>query len=240
MTLRWLRHGKRWGSYLGLGCLGLIAVLTIAAITPRQWQIPPSHDCRFTIYITSDGMHTNFFVPVRTAIYDWSQQLDLEAIGNDAATNYRYLQFGWGDRLFYMQTPSWQEVRLTNALRALFYWRNAAAIFVKGHATAPQVGHEQVTCLHLSATNYLALMQFLQATFQTDAQGQVDRLGSGQDQQSSFYAATGFYSILYTCNSWTAEGLRAANINTPLWGGLAPPIMWHLRNGCECHDRQVP
>lgn len=238
-SLRWLRRLKRWLGYLGLACLGLIVVLAMAAITPRQWQIPPSPDCRFTIYVTSDGMHTNFFVPVRTTIYDWSQQLDLEAIGSDPAADYRYLQFGWGDRIFYMGTPSWQEVQLTNALRALFYWRNTSAMFVKGHTAAPQPGNETVTCLHLSQTDYLALMRFLQATFQTDAQGQVERLGSGQDGQSSFYAATGFYSIFNTCNSWTADGLRAAHVNTPVWGGLAAPIMWHLRNGCECHDRQV-
>lgn len=240
MTRRWLRRLKRWGSYLGLASLGLVVVLTIAAITPRQWHIPPSHDCRFTIYITSDGMHTNFFVPIQTSVYDWSQQLDLEAIGRDPATDYRYLQFGWGDRIFYMGTPSWKEFRLTNALRALFYWHNSSAIFVKGHATPPQAGHESITCLRLSQTDYLALMHFLQTTFQTDAQGRVTRLGSGQDGNSSFYAATGFYSILRTCNSWTAEGLRAAHVNTPLWGGLAPAVMRQLRNGCECNDRQVP
>jgi uncharacterized protein (TIGR02117 family) len=240
MMRRWLQRLRRWSCYLGWGCLGLILVLAIAAITPRQWHIPPNPDCRYTIYIASDGMHTNFFVPVRTAIYDWSQQLDLAAIGSDAAADYHYLQFGWGDRIFYMGTPSWKEFRITNALRALFYWHNPSAIFVKGHAAAPQTGNESVTCLRLSQTDYLALMHFLQATFQTNAEGRVTRLGSGQDGTSSFYAATGLYSILRTCNSWTAEGLRAANVNTPLWGGLAPAVMRQLRNGCECHDRQVP
>jgi hypothetical protein len=72
----------------------MIALLTIAALTPRQWHTS-SHpaDCRFSIYVSGGAMHTNFFVPVRNEAFDWSQHLDLASIGNRASTHYRYLQF---------------------------------------------------------------------------------------------------------------------------------------------------
>lgn len=210
------------------------ALLAIAAITPRKWFFSQTEPCEFTIYLTSDGFHTNFIVPVETTAYRWQDHLNLETVGGSPVTSYRYLQFGWGDRRFYMETPSWNQVKPTEVLRALFYWQNDAAIFVKGHSQVPQYPNEQLKCLRLGRTDFLALMNFIDGTFQRSADSQNQRLGSGQDQKSSFYAAIGSYSILKTCNSWTADGLRIANINTPLWAGLATPIMQQLRNGCEC------
>jgi hypothetical protein len=43
-----------------------------------------------------------------------------------------------------------------------------------------------------------------------DAAGMPRRLGPGPDPQSVFYAATGTYDLSHTCNTWTAEALRAA------------------------------
>jgi len=213
------------------------ALLAIAALTPRQWSNgTQSKACTFPIYVSGDTMHTNLFVPVHTKIFDWNQQLNLGLIGQQPASNYRYLQFGWGDRIFYMETPSWSEVQPTNALRALFAPNNASALFVKGHATLPKYPNETLRCINLSPTDYLALMTFIQTTFQLDKEGLKHRLGSGQDQDSSFYAANGHYSVLKTCNSWTADGLRAANVNTPLWGGLAPAVMHHLQDSCNCRN----
>ncbi len=221
---------------LGLvgGVLAGGALLSIATVTPRKWTFSQTDPCEFTIYLTSDGFHTNFIVPVETTAYRWQDHLNLDAVGGQPASTYRYLQFGWGDRRFYMETPSWDQVKPTEALRALFYWDNDSAIFVKGHPQVPQYPNEQLKCLRLGRTDFLALMNFIDGTFRVSADGSKQRLGSGQDRESSFYAANGSYSVLKTCISWTADGLRAANVNTPLWGGLATPIMQQVRNGCEC------
>jgi uncharacterized protein (TIGR02117 family) len=180
-------------------------------------------------------MHVNVFVPVQTAAFDWNQHLNLARIANAPATDYRYLQFGWGDRKFYTETPSWDQVSPTNALRALFFWHNPSALFVKGHTSVP-LSADVTSCVRLDDTNYRKLMVFLDASFQLDAQGHKQRISNGQDGRSGFYAANGYYSILRTCNSWSADALRAANVNTPVWAGLASPIMLHLRNGCSCNS----
>jgi uncharacterized protein (TIGR02117 family) len=225
---------------LGLvsGVLGGGGLLAIAAFTPRKWTFNQTEPCEFTVYVTSDGLHTNFFIPVETSVYRWQDQLDLEKLGNTPASTYRYLQFGWGDRRFYVETPSWDQVQPTEALRALFYWQNPTAIFVKGHPQVPPYPNQQLKCLRLGKTDYLALMNFIHNTFQPAPDGSKQWIGSGQDRDSSFFAANGHYSILNTCNSWTANGLRVANVNTPLWGGLATPIMQQLRNGCQCNPSE--
>lgn len=238
---------QRWIKWVGWGLgivagsgLGLAGLLAIAAITPRRWSFPASYPCEVTLYVASDGFHTNFFVPVQAAGFDWRQHLDLAQIAPQNPATYRYLQFGWGDRIFYVDTPSWDQVSPTNALRALFYWQNTSALFVKGYATLPTQSGETFQCLRLSQADYLRLMQFIERSFETDAQGHKQRIASGQDQQSSFYAAQGHYSALKTCNSWTADGLRQAQVNTPVWAGLATPLMQQLRNGCACAMSPTP
>jgi uncharacterized protein (TIGR02117 family) len=135
-----------------------------------------------------------------------------------------------------METPSWQQLNVTSALRALFL-QNPSAMFVKGHTTVPHYPAERLKCVNMGQEDYLALMKFIEDSFQSGQQGKKLRLGNGQDRESGFYAANGRYSMLKTCNSWTANGLRAANVNTPVWGGLAPAVMDHIRNGCECQEQ---
>ncbi|UBF29145.1 TIGR02117 family protein [Kovacikia minuta CCNUW1] len=226
----------RVGIYLSCGILAAFLLLAIASLTPRKWgTLPPSGNCAYRIYVSGGAMHTNLITPLRNPIFDWNQHLKLDMFGGKAAENYHYLQFGWGDRIFYMETPAWDQINPFSAMRALFL-QNSSAMFVKGHATIPRFPNEELKCVSLGQTDYLALMEFIQISFQLDQQGRKIRLGSGQDKESGFYAANGNYSILNTCNSWTANGLRAANVNTPLWGGLAPAVMHHIRNGCECRE----
>lgn len=226
------RAWRRVGLYGLYSIVGTIALLTIAAFTPRQWLTSPQTDCKFRVYVSGDTMHTNFFVPVRNEAFDWSQHLDLATLGKSTSADYRYLQFGWGDRIFYVETPSWDKISLSSALRSLLL-QNPAALFVKGHTAVPQYPGETLKCVSLNQPNYLKLMHFLEDSFQTSSQGQ-ERIGNGQDGDSSFYAATGRYSLLKTCNSWTADGLRAADVNTPLWGALAPAVMHQVKDGCGC------
>ncbi len=224
---------RRIGLYSVCVGLGTVALLTIAALTPRQWHASSQQSgCKFRVYVSGDWMHTNFFVPVRMDGFDWSQHLNLATIGK-ASANYQYLQFGWGDRIFYVETPSWDQVSLSSAVRSLVL-QNPAALFVKGHIAVPHYPNETLKCVSLSKANYIKLMHFLEASFQTDRQGNKQRLSSGQDGDSSFYDATGRYSMLRTCNSWTADGLRAAHVNTPVWGALAPAVLHQLKETCGC------
>jgi len=214
---------------------GMIVLLAIASFTPRKWgNLPPSGDCEFTLYVSGGVMHTDLFVPVQNSAFEWNQVLNLKELSQQPGTNDRYLQFSWGDRIFFMETPSWDQMNWGSALRSLFYWNNSAAMLIKGHRTLPQYPDTENRCIRLGREDYRAIMQFITNSLERNAQGQPHHLGYGQDRESSFYAATGRYSIVNTCNSWTAEALRSGNINTPLWGGIAPSILYHLRNGCSC------
>lgn len=225
---RWLRCMVVWG---GGSLIGGVVLLAIAACLPRQWHIPAQSDCEFSIYLASDTMHVDLVVPIQTRVFNWRQHLDLAQVAGDAQEA-QYLQFGWGDRRFYMETPSWDQVDPGKALRALFFWHNQSALFVMAHRSLPPEPQERLKCLRLNQTDYLALMTYLEQAFQTDDPGQKQALG-----KPGFFAAQGYYSILKTCNSWTAEGLRTAGVNTPVWDGLAWAVIRQARNGCACDRR---
>jgi uncharacterized protein (TIGR02117 family) len=223
---------KRLALYAAGSGLTIAALLTIAAVTPRKWgTLPPSEDCRFTVYISGDWMHTNLIVPTQTPVFDWNERLNLSQ--SRAPQPYAYLQMGWGDRIFYIETPAWDQISITSALRSLLL-QNPAAMFVRGHPTLPQIPHETMKCVRLGQTDFRALMNFLDGSFEQDAQGNLISLKGTEFGQGKFFAATGKYSMFRTCNSWTADGLRAAYVNTPVWGGLASAVMHQIRNGCPC------
>ncbi|BAZ01407.1 hypothetical protein NIES37_54070 [Tolypothrix tenuis PCC 7101] len=129
-----------------------------------------------------------------------------------------------------MSTVTVADLRLSTIFKALFL-PTPSVIYVKGYQLIPK--SLKVKCIKLDKNNYLNLIQFIQSTFQLDAQGKVVRIGDGHTNNAGFYDAVGSYSIIRNCNNWTGEALRKADVNTPLWDGLSSAIIWHLRSSCE-------
>jgi len=223
------------GSSVGLGTIATL--LTLAALIPRPFRpaLNPAAAriaCTERIYLTSDRIHTNLIVPVTTPIFDWQQRIPLATLGQRQNQPYRYLQFGWGDRTFYMETPTWNDITLPNAAKALF-WPTPAVLRIQGYVKLPQSREGfQVIAIDLRPEEYRSLMAFLDQAFQRTPQGQVQRIQAANHPDSSFYEATGRYSLFYTCNDWTAAALRTARLRTSLWTGLAPAVLRNLGQDC--------
>ena len=222
---------KKIAAILSLGVGALAIALAIGYFTPRKWGNISRHDCEIEIYVAKTGIHADVIVPVRHPIWNWQQYLSLAEIGRDAKENYNYLSFGWGDRDFYMQTPTLADANPTLAARALFM-PTPATMQVRGYREIPQ--NVEVKCAEISRADYLKLQQFIRASFEVGESGEPMRLGKGYDKSSGFYAATGDYSILRHCNTWLADGLRLADVNTPLWAWSPSAILFHFESGCQC------
>jgi uncharacterized protein (TIGR02117 family) len=186
-----------------------------------------------TIYVGGNNLHTNLIVPVRTAEFDWSTQLNLAEIGHQESNDYHFLSFGWGDRLFYLNTPTLKEVKVLTTLRALLL-PTETVVHVQGHFTLPlsRSGY-RVKPLRVSRQGYLNLSEFLVSSLARDSAGEPIVIQQSHLAHGSFYGAKGSYSVFQTCNDWTARGLRAAAVNTPVWSGLAGAVFQHLQAGCR-------
>ncbi len=182
-----------------------------------------------TIYIKSNGVHTDVVMPVRHRLCDWSAALPfMNTRGKD--TTAQYVGLGWGDRGFYLETPTWADLTFSTAFKACF-WLGRSAV----HATYYRSVEEGKDCvaMQISEAQYARLIAYIDRTFAPGAGGApvvipTDALYSDAD---AFYEARGRYSFLNTCNVWANDALKATGQKAAVWAPFDWGIFHQYRKG---------
>ena len=205
-----------YGFFVLVG-LGLL-YLAVAHLVERI-QVPAeatTEAATIPFYIHSNGVHTDLVMPVRSAVFDWSQELPY-AHTTSGDTTYRFVGIGWGDQGFYLDTPEWKDLKLSTAVEAGF-WLGTTAMHVTYFRPAELAPGPNCAYIPLTPTQYRRLIAYIQATFQRDAQGRVEWLpGHSYADHDAFYNARHTYSFLTTCNTWSNNGLKVAGQKAALW-----------------------
>jgi uncharacterized protein (TIGR02117 family) len=201
MTCQMPRHAVARRALLR-GCLAASTLQSLPGCgstpSPTYQEAPGSG---VTVFLIASGWHTEIALPIH-AIHD-----PLRAVTPDFPGS-QYLSFGWGERNYYMaRAPT-----LSDAMSALF--PGPAVLLVTPLYRPPRESRasSQVFELGLSTEGLDRLSNYLWAAFEKSGDGTPRRLAAGPQPGSVFYAATGTYSSSYTCNTWTAEGLRAGGV----------------------------
>jgi uncharacterized protein (TIGR02117 family) len=207
----------RWSSrlLLGLGAVVLCylaAALVGSAIPANRGWGPPVQGV--AIYVADNGIHTDLVLPAR----DFADLVRLEHFADPRQAAQPMVMFGWGDRDFYLNTPSWWDVNPIRVARALV--GAGATVLHVSAVPAPGMG-PKVRRLVLRPQEYARLVAYVRASFA----GAPVRGYGGHD---AFYAARGGYSALSTCNEWSAGGLRAAGVRMGAWTPFASGVMQWL------------
>lgn len=200
-----------------LGLMAFIALYLFSAYCLSRITIDKEANTKeeVTIYILTNGVHTDLVVPITTDLYDWSREIKFE---NTLAENkqYNYLAMGWGDKGFYLETPEWKDLKASVAFKAAFALSTTAI-----HATYYKTMTVGENCREIivSKEQYKRLVSYITNSFQRDKDGHfihiVTNAVYGLDD--AFYEATGSYSMLHTCNSWANNGLKASGQKCCLW-----------------------
>ncbi len=227
MVLKWL---FKYNLRIFSGILIITSLFAIGAFIPRKWGNYSKQACDYQICVVNTGFHSNILIPTKNNAYNWHNYLSIDKIGIDAINDYKYLSFGWGDKDFYMTISSISDFNFYTIFKAAFL-PTSSVMYVRGYQSLPQ--NTEVKCIHTDKNHYLRLTKFIETSFKLDRNDRKIRIGNGYTSSAGFYAAKGNYSILKTCNAWTGDALRKADINTPLWDSLSRAIMFHLRSGCE-------
>lgn len=168
-----------------------------------------------TIYILTNGVHTDIVVPVKNKQMDWSKKIKYTDMVEVDST-YNYLGLGWGDRAFYLNTPTWSDLKVSIAFKAVFGLGDAAI-----HATYHKNLTESNTCIKLEISNeqYYRLINFIKNSFETDSQGCFINIKTDTNygKTDAFYEAVGSFSMFYTCNTWANNALKAAGQKSVFW-----------------------
>ncbi len=191
--------------------LAVAQVLSMIPVKAEKTSDPKTVD----VYLFTNGVHTDIVVPVRSEEMDWSTMIPFEDT-KSKRTDFKYLGIGWGDKGFYLDTPTWAELKPSTAVKAAF-WMSESAM----HCTFYERMIEGEDCVKVSLTSeqYINLVNFIKEKFDYDAQGKVMLIPTDAvyGENDSFYDAKGRYSFLETCNTWTNEGLKEAGQKAALW-----------------------
>ena len=178
------------------------------------------------IFLRTNGVHTWIMVPKVNAQMDWRPLVPGGHLADPRWGAGDHVAIGYGNRTFYLETPTWGDLTMKNAFLAAF--GTGRSLIHADHDHQPQPNDWQRP-LTVTPEQYARLAAFIEASFQRGPQGDsVPLLGRGYTGSDMFYEANGGYSALYTCNSWTGEALRHAGVKMGVWTPLSQSIMWRL------------
>ncbi|MFN3406075.1 MAG: TIGR02117 family protein [Cytophagaceae bacterium] len=178
------------------------------------------------VYVQSNGVHTNVIVPYTHEVQDWNAIIKPEHFSYPDR-NIEYLAFGWGDRDFYINTPTWSDLRLSTAFNALF-WRGTAVLHVTAYPYAPSVDRKTVH-IKISEEEYRLLSCYIEKSFITENDTLVPVRFHYLYENDAFFEGKGRYSFIKTCNVWTSQALKHAGIRTAFWAPFDWNILYHHR-----------
>lgn len=213
MALKWL---KRLGVMVLLPIGFVLLYLFIAFICSHiVMSGKEDGEPEITIYIKTNGVHTDIVMPVHSEITDWSKEVKYNnTVSEDS--NYTYLAIGWGNKAFYLETPEWKDLKCSVAFNAAFGLSPSAI-----HATYYKNITENNHCrkIVISKHQYLLLVNYITNSFQKDAAGHFKNIQTRANygMSDAFYEANGRYNLFKTCNTWANDCLKESGQKSCLW-----------------------
>lgn len=198
---------------------GFLALVGMSIRVNKQYE--KVHE-GIKIFIRTDGIHTDFLFPVKTAVVDWTSHFPVEDLRDGIGENFSYLAIGWGDQGFFLNTPTWAELKVSTAFDALFY-RGKSAI----HVVYQEKPIENRYCIELeiSKNEYASLKKYVLQVVKKNKSNRGNVIPMrGYWGNDAFYEANGKYSLFSTCNSFINGGLKTANLPACLWTPVSFPI----------------
>lgn len=207
-----------------LGLIAFIALYLLAAFGLSKIAVDaePATAQTIDIYILTNGVHTDVVVPVKNEQIDWSKEVKFEnTISKD--TTAKLIAFGWGDKGFYLNTPTWADLKFSTAFKAAFALSTSAI-----HATYHKDVIESSSCkkIMISKEQYMRLIAYIQNSFKKDAHEHVINIKTNANygETDAFYEANRRYNLFFTCNTWANNALKACGQRACLWTPMDKPI----------------
>ncbi len=171
-----------------------------------------------SIYLLNNGYHVAIALPRDSSPYKdiFDRSLKLSGSGG-------FYYFGWGDRQFYLGTPTVRDIDWSMALKALFTpTPSVLEVLFLSKISSDQPG---IISVLVTEEELSGLYQYVKDSL-IDSEGKVKQIPSDEIDQvfqgSIFFEAQGSYSLFNTCNNWTSRGLKRAGLSTHLW----TPFTW--------------
>ena len=209
-----------------LGSAILLYVLSTFILSRITVKGRNNAGAKIQIFLMKSGVHTDFILPVSNSIKDWRQEFPLANTGFKDSSS-KLISIGWGDKTFYMNTPTWADLSLKTSLTVPFGLGPSAI-----HATYYQqlLDDRPNIRLHLTPKQYSKLVKYIEKTLDRHKNGSTKYIKAtmpgvvtGND---AYYAAKGRYSVFFTCNTWVNSGLKSCQQKACYWTAFAGGIFY--------------
>ena len=107
-----------------------LTIALIGASLPINTDYNPENG-EIEIFIISNGVHTDICLPVETTLINWTEFIDTKTFSG-IHQNPQFISIGWGDKGFFLDTPSLERPQSFNSYQCGFsaqFNRHACDLF---------------------------------------------------------------------------------------------------------------
>lgn len=204
--------GKILMGFIAFVLLYLLAAFCLSRISCDE-EVNQKDD--LSIYIKTNGVHTDIVVPIKNEQMDWSKEIKFSHTTSKDST-YKYLGLGWGDKGFYLETPTWADLKASVAFKAATGLSTTAIHTTFYHNVVIDSSCRKID---ISKGQYQRLINYITDSFQKNDKGQLIHIQTNANYGNSdtFYEANGSYSMFKTCNTWANNALKHSGQKHCLW-----------------------
>ena len=217
-----LTSTRRFRRFLIMAIAAVVLSTALGTLVPRPlWPTAATGGSRRHILVLKNPIHTDIAIPVDDGVrrrFGFLAEAGLPV----SSSQVRYVVFGWGGRAFYLETPTWWEMKAVPVLKALTLDASVMHVDLAGVIAEP---HPDVVGFDIDEHHFSELLDFVVASFQQGPNGPMAINNAGFSNSDSFYEANGYFNALVGCNTWTAAALRTAGLRTGWWNPL-PTSLW--------------
>lgn len=193
-------------------CIYMLIFLLVSPFTvPAEETNDPKTQ---TIYITTNGIHSDIMLPIHHPLKDWEKTLNLEK-GLAVDTFQTHLKFGWGDKNFFLRTKEWSDMEVGTVLNTVFGRGPGAMHLIL--CTPKDLDQSSLVKLRLTKKQYQRLCAFIHSSFQFE-HGKAKAIENHPYGTYDFFFDSSIeYNMTYTCNTWTNNALKRGGQKACVW-----------------------
>ncbi len=205
----------------------LLLILAFGVRKPgdRALYPPPANAPTVGVWLIDNGFHTSLVLP--------TDKLDptgpLAAATAESGPAKPFVEVGWGDARFYIETGASLH-RFLDVFRAAFAPNNPSAVMVEPLRAAPdRIWSTGVHRIELSEAGFRRLEAGIDGSFAL-RDGRPDFIPGGAEAR--FYRSTEHFSLVHLCNHWAADRVNAAGVAThPVLDTVPAGLVFDLETG---------
>jgi len=175
------------------------------------------------VFLISNGVHTDICLPIEESDTVWKSYFKPSQF-KGLKEQPKYISFGWGDKGFYLDTPTWADLTAKTAIKAALL-PSSTAIHVTYKTKQPFLS-ANIKSFIINQASLKRLQKYIISHIKLKNKKSIlidcCRYPGVFD---NFYEAKGNYHIFKTCNVWTNNAIKKAGVKTSVWTPFSSAIL---------------